>query len=98
MKYYIASLLAFTDVQDPSETTPLFLSLSIPALFPADSMRHAGELAREQLFERWKPEEGWHTHQANILPVSQEVYDSWVALSKAHALEVDDGPGETFNF
>jgi hypothetical protein len=98
MKYYIASLLVFTDVQDQSGTSPLFLTMSMPAMIPAESIEEAGELARQQMFERWKPDEGWHSHQANILPVSDEIYESIFELDDTDALDVDDSEGQTFNF
>jgi hypothetical protein len=102
MKYYVAAILAFKDLkwadEGFSELDTGTYSECIPAIIPAESMEQAGELARQHLFERWKLEEGWHTHQANILPVSDDVYESIFTLDKANALEVDPSPGQTFNF
>jgi hypothetical protein len=98
MKYYIASLLAFTEVQDTTDTIPLFLTESIPAIIPADSIEQAGEQAHKYLIERWKPEEGWHKHQANIMPVSHAFYDEAFRAYDAGILDMSDEPGRTINF
>jgi hypothetical protein len=98
MKIYIASLLALSNVQDASDPTPLFITMSVPALIPAASIQAASEVARAHAFERWKPEEGWHSHQANIMPVTESFYDAFVKASQAGIIDMSDEEGKSFNF
>jgi hypothetical protein len=57
IKFYIASLLAFSDLQflEGGQTQPGTYSECIPAFIPAESIDEAGESARTYLLERWKP-------------------------------------------
>lgn len=112
MKIYAVALLAFSDIQDASNQNqsdqdseiavdvPLgTYTECLPALIPADSMQEAFEQARVFALDKWKTDEGWHTHQANIMPVPEKIYDAIFAALDANTLEVgDDEPGQTFNF
>jgi hypothetical protein len=99
VKLYIASLLAFSDMQIASEPDmPGFITNSGPALIPAESIQEAAAAARKHALERWKPEEGWHSHQANIMVVTKPFYDAFCAAYNAGILDMSDEEPLTFNF
>jgi hypothetical protein len=99
MKLYIASILALSDLQIAGEVgMPGTLTNAIPALIPAASIDAAAERARVMAFRRWLPEEGWHTHQANIMNVTKAFYDAFIEAQQAGILDMSDEEPITFNF
>jgi len=111
MRFYVAAILVITDVQNDSGVSdssrdsllPKEIPIGsycecIPAFIPAESMEAAADLARVYAFERWKPEDGWRGHQANILPIAEAQIDAMLGAYDLNALEVDDSHGLTFNF
>jgi len=100
IKFYIASLLAFSDMQfvEGGQTQPGNYSECIPAFVPAESIDDAAESARKYLFERWKPTEGWHTHQANIIALGEQQIAAITKASAMGVIDVSEESPRTFNF
>jgi hypothetical protein len=100
VKFYIASLLAFSDMQfvEGGQTQPGSYSESIPAFVPAESINDAAESVRTYLFERWKTTEGWHTHQANIMVLGEQQIAVIKEASAMGVIDVSEETPRTFNF
>ena len=98
MKIFAVAILAFLESRDQNDEPIGTISECIPALIPAASMQAAAAPARVHAFERWKTEEGWSQHQANILPVTKTFYDAAFEAHNAGVLDMSDEPGQTFNF
>lgn len=98
MKIYIASLIAISDLIAEGDDRPASISMSIPALIPAQSIEAAAEQAKKFAFDKWKPEEGWHTHQATIMAVTEAFYEAASAAALAGILDMSEEEGQTFNF
>ena len=101
MRIYAVAILVFSDMQDMSGTTPAGSTFSncLPALIPAESIEAAAEAARIQAFERWKPAEGWHTHQIHVLPVTMAFYEAaFKAYDEGGIDEEPEGEGRAFNY
>ncbi len=96
MKIYAASLIGTKPTSGSViETTLVF---SLPALIPAESMQEAAERCRQHCLERWKPEDGFHTWQAALMPVTEAFYDAAFQAHNDGILDMADEPGQTFNF
>jgi len=85
------------DTTAPGESTYVE---HIPALIPAESIQAAAEAAKKQALNRWKVEEGWHSHQAAIMPVTKDFYDAAFNAHRAGVVDVSDEieQEQTFQF
>lgn len=72
--------------------------MSVPAIIVAASIEIAAEQAKEQALERWKPEEGWHTHQANIMAVTSQFYEAAFEAYEAGVIDMSDEEPLTFTW
>ena len=78
--------------------------MQIPCLFPALTIAEAGEIARQKAFEQWNPNEGWHSHQAAIMPVTKAFFklalEAYLAggIEDVGQMSDDDEPPQCFNF
>lgn len=90
MKAYIISLIAFSDITDAGDTGLGTYVEHIPALVPAVSAKAAADSARAQALNKWPISEGWHGHQAAIMPVPKAFYEAAVKAMQAGIVDVDD--------
>jgi hypothetical protein len=98
LKVYIASIVAFSPIAVEG-LEPTSLTMHIPALVPARSMTEASERCREQALARWPVSEGWHGHQAAIIPVTPKFYKHAFDAHSAGVVDLseDEQPGEVFD-
>ncbi len=110
MRIYAVALMAMSDLQDangsqsvstasilPNELPMGTLVECLPALIPAESMQAVVDNCRVRALDRWKPDEGWHSHQANIMSVTQAFYDAAFKAYDSGILDMSDEPGQTIN-
>ncbi len=91
-------LLQYDKFMEGGESQAGNYSECIPAFIPAESMDKAAESARTYLFERWKPTEGWHTHQANIIALGEQQIAAIKEASAMGVIDVSEETPQTFNF
>jgi hypothetical protein len=102
-KIYIGALTAIFPSLDGAGNQTRSTFFSIPAMLPAVSVEAAAEAARAASFERWKAEDGWYGHQANIMPVTKAFLQATLNACAAGVVGdieelSDDEPPQTFNF
>ena len=97
MRIYSVSLLAFSRLDDGTATGGTYVE-QIPALIQAESIQSAGQQAGEQALNRWKVDEGWYGHQADVLPVTKAFYDAAFEAQRLGIVNLEEEEPLTFKF
>jgi hypothetical protein len=102
MKIYVAAIIAFSPIQDVDDPREHSLSMTMPALIPAENIDAAAEQCKQHAFARWKPAEGWYGHHADVMPVTKEFFDKALAAYMAGVIDLtpegfDEGRSYTFD-
>lgn len=101
MKIYIAAIIAFSPIQNVDANREDSLSMMMPALIPAENIDAAAEECKQHAFDRWKPDEGWYGHHADVMPVTKDFFDKAFAAYRAGIIDMtpegfEDGRSYTF--
>jgi hypothetical protein len=100
LKVYVVSFMAIQPYYDMMGAGISFEVPHHPAIIPAYSAKEAAELTRAVALERWPLDEGWHSHQAAVLPVTKAFYEAARTALFAGVVDMEDEPeyGEIFKF
>lgn len=101
MKLYVAAIIAFAPLQNLDDKREDSLAYTLPGLIAAEDIDTAAEQCRQRAFDRWKPEDGWYGHHAEILPITKSFVDQVLAMRLAGVLDLtpegfEDGRSYTF--
>ena len=99
-KVYAVSLMAMQPYHDMTGVGLSSEAYHLPAIVPAVSAKGAAEACRSVALERWPLDEGWHSHQAAVLPVTKAFYEAARVALFSGVIDMEDEPehGETFKF
>lgn len=98
MRIYVISLLAFSRLEDGTPGGGTYAE-QIPCLAPAESIDDAAEQVRKYALDRWKINEGWYAHQADIQPVTSAFYKAAFEAHREGIIDLDEREeSRTFKF
>jgi len=99
IKLYAASLMAFTELQKPTnaESGAMYWEHSA-CLISATSLEYASKQARHLAFRSWPKEQGWSMHSATIVPVTLQFFTSMQQMAQLGHLTGEHLPPEDSGF
>ena len=72
---------------------------TLPAIIPAQTMENAAEVVKNFSLKKWREKDGWHTHSAAIMPVTETFFNIVDAARKVDVLDFSaDEPDQYFYF
>ena len=101
MKIYIAAIIAFAPLEDVERSGESSITMTIPAMVPAENIDAAAEQCRQHALARWPTSEGWYGHHADIMPITRDFYEKALSAYRAGILDLtsegfDEGRSYTF--
>jgi hypothetical protein len=97
MRVYTIAAFAMSPLADGTPDGGTYME-AFPCLIPAESIQDAAAQVRAVAMDRWKPDEGWYGHQAEILPVTKAFYDAAFEAARAGIIDLEEEAPLTFKF
>ncbi len=108
LKVYSISVMAMLPINDALELSVITEAEAFDintyiehtaALIPAKSMEAAADQAKAFALDKWKPDAGWYSHQAVVLPVTKQFFIlAFDALDSGVIDELTDEEARCFIF
>jgi hypothetical protein len=98
LRVYAASIMAIRSTVNEADFQIDSLTMHQPALIPAESIHEAAKLCKVTAFQNWPKDQGWHSHQASISPVTEAFFEAAALAVRAGAIGEDNERAQGFAF